>query len=77
MRLVNLRKTAINRTIQIRDGDPIVFSICPLRGAMRECLCEKEQRPAQTSVSPVDLKTASQGIGIAVTKFFRSSTGCY
>ena len=43
MRLVYLRETAVNRTIQVKDGDPIVFSIRPFRGTVGECFCEKEE----------------------------------
>jgi len=43
VRLVNLGETTINRAIQIKNGEPVVFSIRPFRRAVGECFCEEEQ----------------------------------
>ena len=51
MWFVNLGETAIDRTIQIENSDPVVFSICPRVCAVGECLCKEEQRTCGTSVS--------------------------
>ena len=51
MRFVNFGETTVDRTIQIENSDPVIFSIRPRVCAVGECLCEEEQGTWWTPVS--------------------------